>query len=204
MATKEEEKVVVREGDALSVTDMQMDFLPGGSLAVPEGDRIIAPLNRAIALFHGKKRPIFFTRDWHPPDHMSFKAQGGPWPPHCVQNTPGAEFHPRLQIPEGSVVVSKADKKDVEEYSTFYARDGAGRTEKDLLAQQGIRRLFIGGLATDYCVLNTVREARKAGMDVYVLADAVRAVNVNPDDGEKALKEMKEKRAKLITTGNLT
>jgi nicotinamidase/pyrazinamidase len=203
MGAKEEKKIVVQEGDALSVTDMQADFLPGGALAVPEGDKVIAPLNRVIGLFHRKKRPIFFTRDWHPPDHMSFKRQGGPWPPHCVQNTPGARFHGDLKIPEGSVIISKADKKDVEEYSTLYGRDKKGNSEKKLLEQKGIGRLFIGGLATDYCVLNTVKEAREIGLDIYVLTDAVRAVDVNPGDGEKALEEMKKKGAKLITTENL-
>lgn len=198
-----EHKVVIQEGDALSVTDMQLDFLPGGALAVPGGDRLIPVMNRVIDLFHSRKRPVFFSRDWHPQDHISFKERGGPWPPHCVANTPGAAFHPDLMIPEGTVILSKADRRDAEEYSTLYARDAQGNTERDLLERSGTRRLFVVGLATDYCVLNTVVEACKAGIDTYVLADAVCAVDVDPGDGERALEKMRKMSAKLITTGDL-
>jgi len=200
---RKEQKIVVQEGDALSVTDMQLDFLPGGALAVPGGDRLIPVMNRVVELFHSRKRPVFFTRDWHPRDHVSFKERGGQWPPHCVENTPGAAFHPNLKIPEGAVILSKADRRDVEEYSTLYARDAEGNTEKELLEKSGTRRLFVGGLATDYCVLNTVIEACRAGIDTYVLTDAVSAVDVNPGDGEKALEKMRKIGAKLITTGDL-
>ncbi len=203
MAAKKEEKIVIQEGDALSVTDVQHDFLPGGALAIPEGDQVIPPLNRAIKAFHRKKRPVFFTRDWHPPDHCSFKEQGGPWPPHCVQNTAGAGFHPDLEIPEGSVIVSKADKKDVEEYSSFYARDKEGNAEKDLLEEKGTKRLFIGGLATDYCVKWTAMEAGKQGFRQTVLIDASLGVNLQPHDSERAIAEMVRQGADLITVERL-
>ena len=193
-------KIVIGTGDALSITDVQQDFLPGGALGVREGDQVIVPLNHVIELFHKKKSPIFFTRDWHPPNHMSFKEQGGPWPSHCVRNSPGARFHPDVQIPENAVIVSKADKKNIEEYSTFFARSQEGKTQKEMLDQAEIRRFFIGGLATDYCVLNTVKDAREAGLEVYVLTDAIRAVDVNPGDGATALKKMEKTGAKLITT----
>ena len=201
---KKEHKVVIQEGDALSVTDMQLDFLPGGALSVPGGDRLIPVMNRVIELFHSRKRPVFFSRDWHPRDHISFKERGGPWPSHCVANTPGAAFHLDLKVPEGAVIVSKADRRDSEEYSTLYARDTKGNTEKELLEKRGTRRLFVAGLATDYCVLNTVVEALRAGIDTYVLTDAVCAVDVNPGDGERALEKMREMGAKLTTTGDLT
>ncbi len=200
MTEKKDKAVVVQQGDALSVTDMQYDFMPGGSLGVPGGDEAVAPLNRAIGIFHKKGLPVFFTRDWHPPDHSSFEDQGGPWPPHCVRDTKGAEFFAGLDIPAGSIIISKAAKKEVEQYSTFYGKDPEGNSESILMKKRGVKRIFIGGLATDYCVLNTVKDALKEGYEVYVLTDAIRAVNVNPDDGGKALQEMTEAGARLITT----
>jgi len=203
MKKEKDGAVVIQRGDALSVTDVQYDFLPGGALAVPDGDLVVPPLNHAIEIFHKKNLPIFFTRDWHPHDHSSFLDQGGPWPPHCVRKTAGAKFHADLIIPEGAVIISKAMTKDTEQYSTLYGKDSRGKTENTLMEEQGVNRIFIGGLATEYCVLHTVRDALAEGFEVYVLQDAVRAVNVNPDDGEKALKEMAEKGAKLITTDML-
>jgi nicotinamidase/pyrazinamidase len=190
----------LQEGDALSVTDMQNDFLPGGALGVPEGDKIIPYVNRAIALFKKNNLSIFFTRDWHPADHCSFKGQGGPWPPHCVQNTSGADFSPKLKIPKGSIIISKGTEKGSEQYSTLGGLDADGNTETDLMKKSGIRRIFIAGLATDYCVLNSVKDALAEGYEVYVLTDAIRAVDVNPGDGERALEEMIRAGAKTITT----
>lgn len=192
--------VFLQIGDALSVTDMQNDFLPGGALAVSDGDKIIPPLNHVIGLFEEKSLPIFFTRDWHASDHISFKSQGGPWPSHCVQNTHGAKFTSALSIPKGAILISKATEKDREQYSTFQGKDADGNTESDLMKKFGIRRIFIGGLATDYCVLNSVKEALAGGYGVYVLSDAIQAVNVMPDDGEKALEEMIRHGAKIIAT----
>ena len=190
----------LQKGDALSITDMQNDFLPGGALGVPDGDKIIPYVNRAIALFKKNNRAIFFTRDWHPPDHCSFKDRGGPWPPHCVQNTAGAEFSSELNIPEGSTIISKGLEKNSEQYSTLGGRDADGNTENALMKKSGIRRIFVAGLATDYCVLNSVKDALAEGYEVYVLTDTIRAVDVNPGDGEKALEEMIRAGAKTITT----
>jgi nicotinamidase-related amidase len=192
--------VVLQRGDALSVTDIQNDFLPGGALGVPDGDKVIPALNHVIGLFAERGLPIFFTRDWHPPDHCSFRERGGIWPVHCVQNTPGAKFSSRLTIPEGSIIISKAEETEKEEYSTFYGRNAAGHTERDLMKKFGVGRVFIGGLATDYCVLNSVQNALAEGYDVFVLTDAIQAVDVNPGDGENALKEMIRNGAKAITT----
>jgi len=203
MKKEKDKAVVVQRGDALSVTDVQYDFLPGGSLAVPDGDQVVPPLNRAIEVFRKKGLPIFFTRDWHPPDHSSFNDQGGAWPPHCVRKTGGAKFYAGLSIPEGAVIISKAVTKDSEQYSTLYGKDRKGKTENALMEEQGVNRIFIGGLATEHGVLHTARDALEEGFEVYILTDGIRAVNVNPDDGEKALKEMVEKGARLITTDML-
>jgi nicotinamidase/pyrazinamidase len=151
-------------------------------------------------MFNKANLPIFFSRDWHPSDHCSFKNQGGPWPPHCVQNTSGAEFSAELQIPEGSIIVSKGTEKESEQYSTWEGRDADGNTESVLMKKSGIRRIFIAGLATDYCVLNSVKDALGEGYEVYVVTDAIRAVDVNPGDGKKALDEMIRAGAKMITT----
>ncbi len=182
---------------ALVVVDVQNDFCPGGAVPVKEGDRVIPVLNRYIEIFRTAGAPILFTRDWHPPDHSSFKDQGGPWPTHCVQNTDGARFHPNLQIPPGAQIISKADKKD-EAYSFF---QGTDLSEK--LRARGIKELLVGGLATDYCVKETVLDGLKHGFEVFHLDDASRGVNVNPDDSEQALKEMITRGAKHITLEDL-
>lgn len=192
------------QGDALLVIDIQNCFLPGGSLGVPGGDEVLPPLNGAMTIFTRRRLPVFVSRDWHPANHCSFVEQGGPWPPHCVQNTEGAAFAAGLQIPEGAVVISKATDPEVEEYSDMTGRDPAGNTFDVLLRRSGVRRLFVGGLATDYCVLHTVRDALELGYEVYLLTDALRAVDVNPGDGEKAAREMQERGAIPITTGMLT
>lgn len=172
-------------GDALVIVDVQNDFLPGGSLAVPHGDRVVEPLNRWIAAFSAAALPIFATRDWHPADHCSFAAQGGPWPPHCVAGTPGAVFANTLELPSDAVIVSKATRKESDAYSGF-----AGTDLHAQLQRTGVRRLFVGGLATDYCVLNTVKDALALGYMVVLLRAAIRAVDVQPGDGERALAEM--------------
>lgn len=172
-------------GDALILVDVQNDFLPGGALAVPEGDQVVAPLTRLAARFAELGLPVFATRDWHPAHHCSFAPQGGPWPPHCVAATDGAAFAPDLRLPDSSVVISKATETTRDAYSGFQ-----GTTLAVQLAQLGVRRVFVGGLATDYCVLNTVRDALAAGLEVVVLTDAIRAVDVNPGDGDRALAEM--------------
>src|SRR5512135_3141306 len=173
-------------GDALLVVDVQNDFLPGGSLAVPHGNEVVPVLNRCLALFSANKLPIYASRDWHPANHCSFRAQGGPWPPHCMANTDGAMFAASLRLPRDAVVISKADTPEKDAYSAF------GGTDLGLcLKAVGVRRLFVGGLATDYCVLNTVKDALTLGYAVVLLADAVRAVELKPGDGERAMMEMR-------------
>ncbi len=178
-------KIALAAGDALVVTDVQNDFLPGGSLAVAGGEQVVPVLNRYIAFFRSRRLPIFATRDWHPPNHCSFYEQGGPWPPHCIANTRGAAFPDDLAFPPGVQIVSKADEPDKEAYSSF----GGGHLHR-LLQAAHIRRIFVGGLTTDYCVLNTVKDGLQLGYETFLLADAVRAVNVKPGDGQHALDEM--------------
>ena len=187
------EKVAFGPGDALIVTDVQNDFLPGGSLAVPHGDEVIPILNRYINLFHSKELPIFATRDWHPANHCSFIEQGGPWVPHCMAGTSGASFSPLLKLPYDVVIVSKATKLEKDAYSTFEG------TELDpLLHSLGVHRIIIGGLATDYCILNSVKDAVRLNYRVIVLGDAVRAINVHPEDGTLAMEEMVRLGADII------
>jgi nicotinamidase/pyrazinamidase len=182
---------------ALVVVDIQNDFCPGGALAVAEGDKVVPVLNKYIQRFRKASAPIILTRDWHPPDHSSFKEQGGPWPPHCVQNSEGAKFHADLNVPPEGEIVSKADKKD-EAYSFFQGTNLATQ-----LHQRGIKRLLVGGLATDYCVKETVLDGLKYGFEVFHLDDASRGVNVNPDDSERALHEMVAAGAKRISLADM-
>lgn len=179
-----------RHGDALIIVDLQNDFLPGGNLAVANGDAVIAPLNQYIDMFAKDRLPVIATRDWHPPDHCSFVAQGGIWPPHCIAGTRGAQFAGSIALPERAIIVSKADRQDKDAYSGFEGTDLANR-----LRELEVKRLFVGGLATDYCVLNTVLDGLDNGFEVLLLQDAIRAVNVQPADGQKAVESMKEKGA---------
>lgn len=174
-----------RAGDALLIVDVQNDFLPGGSLAVAGGDAAIAPLNGWLGRFAPARLPVCATRDWHPADHCSFAAQGGPWPPHCVAGTPGAQFAAALALPADAVVISKATTREADAYSGFAGTDLHAR-----LQALGVRRLFVGGLATDYCVLNTVLDARRLGYAVVLLVACIRAVDVRPGDGARALEAM--------------
>lgn len=184
----------LKRGDALVVVDVQRDFLPGGALGVPEGDRVVSVLNRYIALFRDQALPTVFTRDWHPADHCSFHDQGGPWPPHCIAGSDGAAFAPGLDVAATAEVISKATEAQADAYSGFQ-RTGLG----ELLHRLGCGRLFIGGLATDYCVLATVRDALADGFEAIVLRDAIRAVNVHPGDGERAERDMRDAGAGMAT-----
>jgi nicotinamidase/pyrazinamidase len=179
-------------GDALIIVDVQNDFLPGGSLAVKHGDEVIPLLNRYIALFQAKGLPIFATRDWHPVNHCSFRQQGGIWPPHCIAESHGAAFPAQLALPPDAGIVSKATTAEKEAYSGF-----EGTELEDLLRAQGVRRVFVGGLATEYCVLNTVKDARLLNHETFLLADAVRAVNLQAGDERQALEEMMSLGAQL-------
>ncbi|MEE9275853.1 MAG: nicotinamidase [bacterium] len=181
--------------DALIVVDLQVDFCPGGSLAVPSGDEIVAPVNRLLGLEGWRKAA---TRDWHPADHLSFKDRGGIWPPHCVAGTPGAEFHPGMAAGKVDEVVSKGDRADAEAYSGF---DGTPLAA-DLRAA-GVSRIFVCGLATDYCVRATALDGRREGLEVVLLEDAVRAVDVEPGDGERALEEMRAAGCAFARSGDI-
>ena len=187
------------KGDALVIVDLQRDFLPGGALPVPLGDQVVPVMNAYIRLFRERKLPVIATRDWHPPDHCSFRDQGGLWPPHCVQGTPGAEFAEYLDLPEDAIVISKATRPDEEAYSGFH-----GTALDERLRELGVKRLFVGGVATDYCVLSTVKDALAMGYEVCLLKDAIRAVNVQPGDGERAEKEMESLGAVSVTLEDLT
>jgi len=197
--------VEVSKHSLLIVVDVQNDFCPGGALAVPHGDEVVPVLNEYVRRFRAAGAHVIFTRDWHPPDHSSFKAYGGPWPPHCVQNTEGAKFHPALNVPPDAEIVSKADRKD-EAYSFFQGTDLKHRLTRLKLRlglRHGIETLMVGGLATDYCVKETVLDGLRLGYKVYYLDDASRGVNVNPQDSELAVKEMLSKGAKQTTLAEL-
>ncbi|WP_457644211.1 bifunctional nicotinamidase/pyrazinamidase [Persephonella sp.] len=185
--------------DALIIVDMQNDFMPGGALPVPEGDKIVDSLNRYIDLFSQKGNPVYFTRDWHPEDHISFKDFGGVWPPHCIQNTKGAQFHPDLKIPsDNKFIISKGVSRDFDAYSGFQ-----GTVLDDLLKERGVKRLFIGGVATDYCVLNTVLGGLNLGYQVFILGDGIKGVDVREGDSERALEVMKNRGAVVINIEDL-
>ena len=189
--------------DALVVVDVQNDFCPGGALAVPEGDHVVPLLNRYAVQFARRGAPVFASRDWHPARTRHFQAGGGAWPPHCVQDTPGAEFHPDLQLPSETTVVSKGMDPDDDAYSCFQGETSDGMPFAAALGERGAGRLFIGGLATDYCVKATALDALKEGFEVVVLADAVRAVDVTPGDGERALAAMQQAGARLVRLDDL-
>jgi nicotinamidase/pyrazinamidase len=176
--------------DALVVVDVQNDFCPGGSLAVPDGDSVVPVLNRYAERFDAQGAAVFASRDWHPPRTKHFAAYGGIWPPHCVQGTAGAAPPPALVLPARTQVVSKGMDPEEDAYSCFQARAEQGGDFASLLAAREIQRLFVGGLATDYCVKATALDALRGGLTVVVLQDAVRAVDVTPGDGARALAEL--------------
>ncbi len=170
--------------DALIIVDFQNDFTPGGALAVCNGDQIADRVNELAA--DPRFDLVVATRDWHPPDHGSFAEQGGPWPVHCVQDTEGAQLHPALQQQNVDIVIDKGTDPDTEGYSGF-----DGTTLGELLKERGIDRVTVVGLATDYCVKNTALDALLQGLDVTVESDAVRGVDVNEGDSERALEELR-------------
>ncbi len=181
--------------DALIVVDVQRDFCPGGALPVPEGDQVVPAINRALALADWL---TVATRDWHPRDHCSFEAQGGIWPVHCVAGTDGAAFHPDLDVKRIRQVISKATTQEAEAYSGFQGTELAA-----LLRGQGIQRVFICGLATEYCVKATALDARGAGFEVIVLEDAIRGVEVRPGDCGRAVEEMSAAGIRFVKTTDL-
>ena len=178
--------------DALLIVDVQNDFCPGGALAVVEGHAVVPLLNQYMERASAAGIPIFASRDWHPAQTAHFREFGGQWPPHCVQGTSGAEFHPGLRLPEETVIVSKGMNPVDEGYSLFEGKLEDGRDALTALRELGVTRVHVGGLATDYCVRATTLDALAARFDVFLLEDAIRAVEVQPGDEERAIKEMRE------------
>lgn len=184
--------------DALLIVDLQQDFLPGGTLAVPDGDAVIPPLNRCIAAASRAGSPIYASRDWHPPDHCSFLERGGPWAVHCVAGSPGAGFAPELSLPEQATIIDKATSADAEAYSAFDGTDLAAK-----LHGARVSRLVVGGLATDYCVKASVLDALRSGFEVVVVADAIRAIEAERGDARLAGDEMTARGARFVALAGL-
>jgi nicotinamidase/pyrazinamidase len=182
--------------DALLIVDVQRDFLPGGSLAVPDGDEVIPVLDRVADAFSDQGLPVIASRDWHPPDHCSFRKQGGPWPPHCVATTKGAELDPALDLPANTTVVNKGTDTEKDAYSAFDDTD-----LDDWLKTQDVQRLFIGGLTTEYCVLESASDAVDKGFDVVLLSDAVRAID--PKDGKRAIETLRDLDVKVLESDEI-
>jgi nicotinamidase/pyrazinamidase len=176
--------------DSLIVVDVQNDFCSGGSLPVPHGDEVVEVLNQYIVIAESAGIPIFASRDWHPADTRHFAEYGGIWPVHCVQGTHGAEFHKDLRLPASTLVVTTGDNREDEGYSAFEGRLPSGGSLLAALQGAGVTRVYAGGLATDYCVLQTVLDACKAGFEVVYLKDGSRPVEVNPGDGARAEEQM--------------
>ncbi len=185
----------ISASDALIVVDPQNDFLPGGSLAVPGGNRIFEPINRIMPLFSY----VVATRDWHPRNHAYFQANGGPWPWHCLARTHGAQFSPLLHDEQIDDVISKGTDPKTDGYSGFAATDLAEK-----LRNHGIRRVFVTGLATDYCVRATALDARDAGFEVVVLDDAIAGIDVTPGDVRRALDEMRARGVQFAESKELS
>ena len=184
--------LAIGKHDALIVVDVQNDFLPGGALAVNDGDAVIPVINECMRLSTAKRLPIYATRDWHPAGHCSFVENGGTWPKHCVADSRGAQFAEDLAFPDDVTIVNKGTDSDKEAYSGFQGTDLS-----DQLHAKGVKRVIIGGLATDYCVLNTANDALANGFDVVLLTHAIRAVDLNPGDGDRAIESMLERGAEV-------
>jgi nicotinamidase/pyrazinamidase len=183
----------LQNGDGLLIVDVQKDFCPGGALAIEQGDRIIPILNHWIQRAQRLGLPVYASRHWHPRGHISFIEQGGRWPPHCIQDSDGAGFHPDLRLPENVVMIIKGNRFDQDQNSVFDETGLAAQLKRD-----GVQRLFVGGLALDVCVLPSVIDARKAGFDVQVIVDATRAMKEN--DGREALLRIEKSGAGIVRT----
>lgn len=195
---------MANERSALLIVDVQNDFCPGGSLAVSEGDRVVPVLNEYARRFAAEGLPVYASRDWHPPDTRHFEEFGGPWPPHCVQDTPGADFHPDLVLPESTTILSKGMSRGDHGYSAFEGTTGGEETFPERLRRDEVGHLYIGGLATDYCVRASALDARSTGLDVTLLIDAIAGVEVNPGDSERAVEELREAGVRLGTLDALS
>lgn len=182
-----------QRGDALLLVDVQYDFLPGGAMGIPGSDAILPVLNRCIDLFVGRDLPVLATRDWHPPNHSSFQEQGGPWPVHCVANSEGAAISSELNIPPSTTIVDKGQAVEAPGYSGF---ENTGLVQ--ILRSKGVHRLFVGGLALDYCVHATSMDALKEDFAVCLIRDATRPVEAEPGDGERAERELADRGAVIV------
>jgi nicotinamidase/pyrazinamidase len=181
--------------DALIIVDVQNDFCPGGALEVPQGDAVIPTINQLL-----KQRWLSVaTMDWHPAEHCSFEPHGGPWPPHCVQGTTGAELHPELDADSIQLTITKASHHDKDAYSGFDGTELA-----NILREKGVKRVVVCGIATDYCVKETAHDALAEGFEVFVLEDAIRGVEVNPGDSQRALDELRSAGAQVIASVHLS
>ncbi|MFQ5441831.1 MAG: nicotinamidase, partial [Thermodesulfobacteriota bacterium] len=183
----------MEERVALVIVDVQNDFCPGGALAVPYGDSIVPIVNLYIDIFKEEDMPIYATRDYHPEKTVHFKEYGGIWPPHCIRETAGARLHPDLKLPQDAVIITKGTDPDEDSYSAFQGRDRQGRPFKEVLTAAGVKNLYVGGLATDYCVKATVLDGLREGFNAFLLVDAIKGVDLNEGDSERAVEEMKEK-----------
>jgi nicotinamidase/pyrazinamidase len=188
---------------ALLIVDVQNDFCPGGALAVPEGDRVVPVLNQYADKFAGSGLPVFASRDWHPQVTKHFQAQGGPWPPHCIAESAGAAFHPQLKLPADASVLTKGTNPTDDGYSAFEGLNDQGRALGDVLRKDDVASLYVGGLATEYCVRASVMDALKDGLDVVVLLDAVRGIDVQEGDVARALDEMMRAGARTATLATI-
>jgi nicotinamidase/pyrazinamidase len=186
-------------GDALLIVDPQIDFCPGGSLGVAEGDAIMPVVNAWAEAAERAHIPIFVSRDWHPPRTTHFAEYGGVWPVHCVAGQRGADFHPDFRVPRSAVIVSKGMGEQEDAYSAFQARDEHGVPLPELLVRAGVRRLYILGLATDYCVKESALSALQSGLDVSVVPEGIRAVNLQPGDDERALEAVREAGGQVLS-----
>jgi nicotinamidase/pyrazinamidase len=183
---------------ALLVVDVQNDFCPGGALPAAEALQILPALNQHVAEAREQEIKVYASRDWHPEVTNHFKAYGGPWPPHCVQGSEGARFHPDLELPADAVVITKGDVSDRPGYSAFDGRTPQGKSLLEELRDRKIDRVCVAGLTAEYCVKQTVLDALKAGFDVTVLADAVAGINAAAGDADRALAEMADAGARVV------
>ncbi|MFA5261216.1 MAG: bifunctional nicotinamidase/pyrazinamidase [Candidatus Omnitrophota bacterium] len=186
---------------ALVLVDVQNDFCPGGALPVPDGDKIISRCNRYLEMFQKAGRLIVLSRDWHPSETRHFKTQGGVWPVHCVRETQGAQFHPELILPKETVVVSKGEGDDDDSYSAFQGTDARGRCLEKVLKDDRVGEIYVGGLATDYCVKATCLDGIRLGFRVSLLKDASKGVNIKPDDSVRAISEMENAGVNILESG---
>ena len=193
-----ETRLNIGPNDALLVVDVQNDFCPGGNAAVEDGDAVARKMSDVALNFRSRDGRVFATQDWHPTTHKSFAENGGIWPAHCVRGTEGAGFHEELKLPVGASIIRKGQEAQTDAYSGF-----DGTTLEVHLERLGIRRVFVGGLSTEYAVQHTVYDALQKGYSAFVITDAVSAVNANPDDDQRALDSMLSSGAKPITTTEL-